>query len=299
MHLFSFVGNSDLAAAGLGRGAPGDGPGPVARATDSGLAAWSTLTLVSDRPNASLIEHFAEWLSARSPNLPLQVWRHPVQNPAAFEQVLDAAHCAVVKAVVEATERAYLATPGTAAMGMAWLYLALQPATRGRVLTAHTGQPCAWVALPRPEPCGRCVILRGVPGAGKSTLARELAACQGLDAAQCVFSTDDRFDELNGGVFDPALLSRMHQLNLTRFIEAMQRGVPLVVCDNTNIEPWEYAPYVAAAQALGYSVEVRLVGDPGDETELAACAKRNPRGLSAERIEIMAAKLQAQTSRPD
>ena len=142
-----------------------------------------------------------------------------------------------------------------------------------------------------PKP--RAVVLRGIPGAGKSAVATGLAQMAGIPRSQCVFSTDQLFDECNAGVFEPQLLGRLHQLNLTRFIDAAARGTPLLVCDNTNIEPWQYSAYVAAARALGYAVEIRLVGRPWDPAEVEQCAMRNVHGVPADMVRTMATRLAA------
>lgn len=135
------------------------------------------------------------------------------------------------------------------------------------------------------------LILRGIPGAGKSTLASQRALACGLAMEDCVFNTDRLFDELNHGVFAPALLSHFHQVNLTRFIQAAARSVPLIVCDNTNTVHWEYMAYEAAARALGYRVEVCVVGDPGDPAQVEQCVTRNVRGVPADKVREMAQRL--------
>ena len=135
------------------------------------------------------------------------------------------------------------------------------------------------------------LILRGIPGAGKSTLARQRAVACGLAVEDCVFNTDGLFDELNHGVFAPGLLSHFHQLNLTRFIQAAARSVPLIVCDNTNTVHWEYIAYEAAARALGYRVEVCVVGDLGDPAQVEQCVTRHVRGVPADRVREMAQRL--------
>ena len=135
------------------------------------------------------------------------------------------------------------------------------------------------------------LILRGIPGAGKSTLARLRALACGLAAQDCVFNTDLLFDEFNAGVFSLGLLSQLHQVNLTRFIQAAARSMPLIVCDNTNTVQWEYMAYEAAARALGYQVEVCVVGNPGDPEQVAQCITRNVRGVPANRVRDMAQRL--------
>lgn len=292
--LFSFIGNSDLVAAGVEqRGEPNQGPGPISRTLASGLDRWELLVLVDERAEDDRAQRYGQWLASHHPGQDVRISRRPVANPAQFEPVLEAAHEAVSAFAPDLAERAYLTTPGTAAMGMAWMFLALQPSFRARLLTAHLRQPCAWLSVPGTQR-RECIILRGIPGSGKSTLAHELARGAGLDPAAAVFSTDDRFTELNDGAFDPSLLARMHQVNLASFIAALERREPLVVCDNTNIEPWNYTAYEAAARALGYRVTVRIVGDAADDAFVQACIARNRRGVPEDRIRDMARRLQGQ-----
>lgn len=290
-HLFSFIGESDLAAAGIGQQATAaDDPGPVSRLLGSSLWPWKAITLVDDRDDPAVAARYLGWLRARHPAAAVGAARCPVNNPASFAEVLAAARTAVARNG-DGDERAFLTTPGTAAMAMAWMYLALQPATRGRLVTTYRTQPAEWLPVEPAASAGHCLVLRGIPGAGKSTLARELARSRGLSPADCVFSTDDRFDDLAGGIFDPQMLPRMHQLNLTAFIRALHAKTPFVVSDNTNIEPWEFAAYAAAAEASGYEVSVRVVGNIWDDAWVADRARHNARGVPADRVLDMAARL--------
>lgn len=294
--LFSFVGSSDLSAAGLATRAPEPGdPGPISRLLTSGQGPWQCIVLVDDRGDSARMGRFTDWLQQRHGPLPLVVSPQPLANPAALEQAVAAARAAIASRP-GAGERAYLTTPGTAAMAMAWMYLSQQSATRGRLLTTHRDQPPEWLKVAPAAAAGRCVILRGIPGAGKSKAAGALAASAGLPREACVFSTDDRFDEFNGGMFDPALLPRMHQLNLAACIQAMHAGRPLVVCDNTNVEAWEFAAYVAAALALGYTVDEQVIGRIWDDDWVAGRARDNPRAVPPERVLDMAGRLRASLS---
>ncbi|GEM_PF-7060465 len=147
MYLFSFIGNTDLAAAGLIEGCEEPEGGPLARALASGIAPWCGATLLDDRPDPNPARDFVAWLRRRIGGVPLRLFRCPVRHPADFDDVWTAASAVVLASGTPASERAYLATPGTVVMGMAWLHLALQPATRGRVLTAHPGRPCRWLPV--------------------------------------------------------------------------------------------------------------------------------------------------------
>ena len=81
-------------------------------------------------------------------------------------------------------------------------------------------------------------LVRGLPGSGKSSLARQLAPGQ-------VYSADDLFYELGDGTyaFDPTKLKAAHALCEKRVAQAMAAGVPVVAVANTFSQSWEAAPY--------------------------------------------------------
>lgn len=104
----------------------------------------------------------------------------------------------------------------------------------------------------------RLVIMRGVPGSGKSTEARAIrddATRLGFTAA--VHSTDIYFTTKGVYAFDPARLATNHEKNKRAAHRSMLSGINVVVIDNTNTTEGEYGDYVAMALDLGYSVEFR------------------------------------------
>lgn len=105
------------------------------------------------------------------------------------------------------------------------------------------------------------VIMRGGPGSGKSTFARERAA--ELGGLTVICSADDFFINAAGVYdFDPAWLGRAHGACLKRCVESIVLRKPVVI-DNTNGSPNEMLPYLALCQAFGYSCEViRVICDP-------------------------------------
>jgi len=92
-------------------------------------------------------------------------------------------------------------------------------------------------------------IMHGMPGTGKSPLAKKLAGAWGK-----VFSTSDLF--LVDGVytFDKAKLDKNHLANFEHFCQALSKRVPVVVCDNTNSMPWEWGRYETAARVRNYEI---------------------------------------------
>ena len=93
-------------------------------------------------------------------------------------------------------------------------------------------------------------VLRGISGSGKTFWARRFAR------GASVFSTDAFFMVGDEYRFDPARLREYHRRCFRGFLEALADATPWVVVDNTNVEAWEYSPYILAAEALGYDVEL-------------------------------------------
>jgi hypothetical protein len=86
------------------------------------------------------------------------------------------------------------------------------------------------------------IIMRGVPGSGKSYLAHQ------LKGGGVVFSTDDYFINYQGQyIFDRNQLGIAHEWNQKRANEALKAGANPVVIDNTNLEAWEMQPYITMA----------------------------------------------------
>ena len=92
------------------------------------------------------------------------------------------------------------------------------------------------------------VIIRGIPGSGKTTAAKKLAAI-GYDhhEADHYFEVDGRYN------FDGSKLKEAHAQCLSRTVDSMRAGRNCVVA-NTFIETWEMSPYAIAAHEYGYTV---------------------------------------------
>jgi predicted kinase len=99
------------------------------------------------------------------------------------------------------------------------------------------------------------ILMRGLPGSGKSTRARELAGHFGQ-----VFSTDDFFVDVDGNYkWFGNLLGKAHDWNQRRSLAALHANIPIVVIDNTNTtlkDLRSYLPHINAARQLGYTVRV-------------------------------------------
>ncbi len=101
----------------------------------------------------------------------------------------------------------------------------------------------------------RVVIMRGEPGSGKSTMARQIA-----DRARffydrvAIHSTDEYFERERR--FDPQRLPEFHERNFKAFVRSLRLGVELVIVDNCNSQRWEYQRYIEAARTQGYRVQI-------------------------------------------
>lgn len=90
-------------------------------------------------------------------------------------------------------------------------------------------------------------ILRGVPGCGKSTLAKTLGeACE----------ADEYFVDLATGEykFDFKKLGLAHEFCRSKCLDLMKAEAQSIVISNTNTTPKEFAPYVEMANQYGYTV---------------------------------------------
>ena len=132
-----------------------------------------------------------------------------------------------------------------------------------------------------------CYILRGLPGTGKSMLARKLAS------AQAIFSTDSYFMVEGEYLFDPKLLGKYHARNLADATAFMERFAPhstpaICVIDNTNTQHWEYEKYIQSAENNGFMVQVITID--WDAKDIPLYAERNSHGVPIEAIYRMAAR---------
>lgn len=99
--------------------------------------------------------------------------------------------------------------------------------------------------------------MQGVPGSGKSTVARLIAD----NIVGVICSTDDYFYKDGEYKFDPEKLGEYHSRNLQHATDLMAEGCNVVI-DNTNILQKHVRPYVNAARQNGYHVQfVRITGD--------------------------------------
>ncbi|KAI9909417.1 hypothetical protein PsorP6_014491 [Peronosclerospora sorghi] len=134
------------------------------------------------------------------------------------------------------------------------------------------------------------IILRGIPGSGKSTLRREIkriSAQQGVTFTSC--SADDFFETKRGYVFESQKLGAVHNKCKAVFKTAVH-GVSsrqhIVLVDNTNTQRWEYQPYEDIATKFGCQVHIVELKCP-DVLAAYRMSKRNSHGVPTDKVVSM------------
>lgn len=111
-------------------------------------------------------------------------------------------------------------------------------------------------------------LIRGLPGAGKTTLMFQIAdpliflandGVRGFDNFPVMVSADDFMVDSEGNyLWQPKLLGECHRECYATAESAMAEGVEDVIVNNTFTTEKEMQPYMDAAQEYNYRV-VRLI----------------------------------------
>ena len=99
-------------------------------------------------------------------------------------------------------------------------------------------------------------LLRGLPGAGKSTLAKSLSGIH-LEADR-YFMEDDEYK------FDASKLKDAHEWCKNMTSAYLTKGYNKVVVSNTFTQAWEMQPYYDLAEKHGYRVYSLIVENRHD-----------------------------------
>ena len=90
-------------------------------------------------------------------------------------------------------------------------------------------------------------IIRGLPGAGKSTLAKSIGVVEHYEADMYFVAPDGSYQ------FDVTRIKDAHQWCKDLVMMAMKRDEPKVVVSNTFTQEWEMEAYYELAAKFGIS----------------------------------------------
>ena len=103
---------------------------------------------------------------------------------------------------------------------------------------------------------GKIVIInRAISGSGKTTITNcILKKLQENKLTVVSHSTDYFFMVEEKYIFDFNKLKDYHNQNLENFQKSIKNNLDVVICDNTNIAPWETEPYIKIAREYNYKI---------------------------------------------
>lgn len=138
-----------------------------------------------------------------------------------------------------------------------------------------------------------CIILRGLPGSGKTYLAEKYltsiaSVYKTIDGAvppTSILSSDDFFTKKGVYHFDKDSIQEAHKWNWERFRVEIDKSSPLIIVDNTNIKKFHYAHYLDYATRHNYLTIIILL--PHNETTNKELSERNVHGVDQETIRRM------------
>ena len=159
------------------------------------------------------------------------------------------------------------------------------------ILREGTEKNSLGVIVTRPDQ--ELIVMRGIPGAGKSTKAKTLVGKGAIHSTDDVIEAGGDYNEFFAKMIasgDFSDLSRAHSTNKKNAIASITNGVSPVIIDNTNIKQNEPKEIVVAALKLGLADNnIKFVDIGAAGLEAKELAKRNSHGVPLEKIEQMIA----------
>ncbi len=125
------------------------------------------------------------------------------------------------------------------------------------------------------------MVLRGVPGSGKSSFVEMLLNAYPRSAVHAI---DDLHKDASGEfIWNEPKMRALYILNFANFVKSCEAQIPLVVCDCINVKRADFDLYLEAAKEFGYKAYSVVTDMPSAEI----CAVRNKHGVKRHQIEEM------------
>jgi predicted kinase len=147
------------------------------------------------------------------------------------------------------------------------------------------------------RPTQELVIMRGIPGAGKSTLAKSLVKAGNIHSTDDVIASTGDYREFFVKMIESKDYSELHKAHDTNFknaVESIKAGISPVIIDNTHIKANEAKKILVKALEMGLdeaNITIADIGTNGLDAEVLA--ERNTHGVPLDKIEAM---IQSHTS---
>ena len=148
------------------------------------------------------------------------------------------------------------------------------------------------------KPTQELIIMRGIPGAGKSTRAKELVGNGEIHSTDALIEASGDYRAFFEKMVESKnymALGWKHKKNLQNATKAIADGVSPVIVDNTNIKHADAKAYVVMALEAGLAddnIKFEDIGNAGLDAD--ALAIRNTHGVPLDKIKSMMASHKAQ-----
>jgi len=125
------------------------------------------------------------------------------------------------------------------------------------------------------------LIMRGLPGSGKSTFIEKNFP------RAWICSADDYFNSTGNYIFVKKDLGLAHRRCKNLFQMALENSLHFIVVDNTNTEIWEFETYLQLAKNYSYQAFVVNL-----EIDLETALQRNIHKVPVDKIFDMAERME-------